>query len=63
MKYKEVLERIIDLDKSKIKIIEYKSKDYSTISLMYNDVRLFDITTTQFKKLKDLGYNTELKIY
>jgi len=59
MTYQEVLDRIKDLDKSKIEIVDFHSKGFSQIALKYDGVRLFDLRRPQMKKLEDLGYNVE----
>ena len=63
MRYSEVLDRIKNLDKSEIKIIDARSRTYSCISLSYKNVRILDLTRLQFEKLKKLGYHCECVIY
>ena len=59
MKYNEILDRIENLDKSKIIITDFSSDGFSQIALKYNGVRILDLRRPQMKKLKELGYKIE----
>lgn len=63
MKYEEVLDRIKNLDKSEIIMIDGFTKSYSKIILKYKGVRIMDLTRPQFEKLKKLGYEWEVVAY
>jgi hypothetical protein len=63
MKYSEIIDRIKNLDKSEIKIVDGRGKTYSKISLLYKNVRILDLTRPQFEKLKKLEYNCETIMY
>jgi hypothetical protein len=63
MTYKEVLDRIDGLDKNEIIIYDNHSERYSAISLHYKGVRILDLRRPQMKKLKELGYEVEVRVF
>ena len=63
MTYKDILKRIEGLDKEDVIIYDNHSERYSSINLHHKGVRVLDLRRPQMEKLKELGYDIEMRVF